>query len=72
MFKLLYYTMFGLITSFLAVFNDVAVQAPSSNPLWGEPLQGTCAVRYVMHRQTRWLTSRGLRGSRKRAIQDNQ
>lgn len=41
--------MFGLITSFLAVFNDVAVQAPSSNPLWGEPLQGTRAVRYVMH-----------------------
>lgn len=51
--------MFGLITSFLAVFNNIAIQAPSSNPLWSEPLQGACVVCHIVDCQTRWLTSWG-------------
>lgn len=46
------------MTSVLAVFNKVAVQAAGSDPLWGEPLQAARAVRHVVHRQTRRLASR--------------
>lgn len=49
----------GFITSLLAVFNDIAIQAPSSNPLWGEPLQAARVVCHIMHCQTRWLASWG-------------
>lgn len=47
------------ITSFLAVFNNVAVEAPSSNLLWSEPLQAASCVCHIMDCQTGWLASWG-------------
>lgn len=50
--------MFDCTTSFLAVLNDVAIQASGSDLLWSKPLQGAGAVRHIVHRQTRRLASR--------------
>ena len=51
--------MCGPITSFLAVFNKVTIQASSSNLLRGEPLQGARVVRRIVHCQARRLTGHG-------------
>lgn len=47
------------VTSVLAVFNNVAIQAPGSYLLWSEPLQAACAVCHIAYSQTCWLTSWG-------------
>lgn len=52
------------LTSFLAVFNDVAIQASSSDLLWSQPLQAACAVCHIMHCEAHWFTCRGWRWQR--------